>query len=36
MAKRVGSIHHPAKLVAKRIHLEISDPEQKYHIFVAK
>ncbi len=36
LAKRVGSIHHPAKLVAKRIHLEISDPEQKYHIFVAK
>ncbi len=36
LVKRVGSIHHPAKLVAKRIHLEISDPEQKYHIFVAK
>jgi putative nucleotide binding protein len=36
ITKRVGSIHHPAKLVAKRIHLEISDPDQKYHIFVAK
>lgn len=36
LVKRVGSIHHPVKLVSKRIHVELSDPDQKYHIFVAK
>lgn len=36
IAKRVGSIHHPAKLISKRILLELSDPDQKYHVFVAK
>lgn len=33
--ERVG-IKHPEKLISKRIELELSDPEQKYHIFVAK
>lgn len=34
--KRVPSIHNPEKLIIKRIELEISDPSQKYHIFVAR
>lgn len=33
---RVSTIHHPEKLLAKRIELELSDPHQKYHIFVAR
>jgi len=36
IAKRVPQLHHPEKLIAKRIELELSDPEQKYRIFVAK
>lgn len=33
---RVSTLHHPDKLLAKRIELELSDPHQKYHIFVAR
>lgn len=33
---RVSSVHHPDKLIAKRIELELAEAEQKYHIFVAK
>ncbi len=33
---RVGTLHHPEKHLAKRIELELSDPHQKYHIFVAR
>jgi len=33
---RVSSVHHPEKLVAKRIEMEISDPTQKYRLFVAR
>lgn len=33
---RVPSIHHPEKLVAKRIEMEVSDPTQKYRLFVAR
>jgi putative nucleotide binding protein len=34
--KRVPSIHHPEKIVARRIEMEISDPTQKYRLFVAR
>ena len=30
---RVPSVHHPEKLIANRIELELTDPKQKYHIF---
>ena len=33
---RVASVHHPEKLIAKRIEMEISDPTQKYRLFVAR
>ena len=33
---RVTAIRHPEKLVAKRIEMELSDPSQKYHLFVAR
>ncbi len=36
LEERVSSIHHPEKLVAKRIELEIVEPNQKYHLFVAR
>ena len=36
LAKRVPTIHHPKKLIANRIEDELSDPGQKYHIFVAR
>jgi putative nucleotide binding protein len=36
MAKRVTSVKHPEKLIAKRIEIELSDPGQKYHLFVAR
>ncbi len=36
MAKRVPSVKHPEKLIAKRIETELSDPAQKYHLFVAR
>ena len=34
--ERVGSLHQPDKLICKRIELELSDTNQKYHIFVTK
>jgi len=36
IAKRVSMVHHPEKLVAKRIEMEIADPTQKYHLFAAR
>jgi putative nucleotide binding protein len=36
VTKRITSLHHPEKLVARRIELELSDPQQKYHLFAAK
>jgi putative nucleotide binding protein len=36
LLKRLPSVHHPEKLVARRIELELSDPQQKYHLFAAK
>src|SRR3990172_5301591 len=35
ITERIPQIHHPEKLIAKRIEQEIADPSQKYHIFVA-
>lgn len=34
--KRIMTLHHPAKIVAKRIVDELSNHEQKYRLFVAK
>jgi len=31
-----SGVRHPDKLIAKRIETEISDPHQKYHLFVTK
>jgi putative nucleotide binding protein len=36
IARRASGVHHPEKLVAKRIEQELSDPGQKYHLFVAR
>lgn len=36
IAERVPALKHPEKLIAKRIEIELSDPSQKYHLFVAK
>lgn len=36
IAERISSMHKPEKLIAKRIELEISNPDEKYHIFVAR
>ncbi len=36
IAERVGTIHNPEKLIIKRIELELANPEEKYHLFVAK
>jgi putative nucleotide binding protein len=36
LSKRVPAIKHPEKLIAKRIEDELSDPAQKYHIFVSR
>jgi putative nucleotide binding protein len=36
LEQRVPSLHHPERLVAKRIEMEISDPTQKYRLFVAR
>ena len=33
---RVGTLHQPSKLICKRIELELSDTNQKYHIFVTR
>ena len=36
LAKRVTMVHHPEKLVAKRVEMEVADPTQKYHLFAAR
>jgi putative nucleotide binding protein len=36
IAHRVSSFKHPEKVIAKRIEMELADPTQKYHIFVAR
>ncbi len=36
LEERVSSLHKPDVLIARRIENELSDPEQKYHIFVAR
>ena len=36
LEERVSTLHHPEKLLAKRIELELSDAHQKYHIFVSR
>ena len=36
LAARVAMVHHPEKLVAKRIEMEIADMTQKYHLFAAR
>ncbi len=36
LAQRVPTLHHPDRLIARRIDVELSDPSQKYHIFVAR
>ncbi len=36
IAKRIPSLHRPEKHIARRIELELSDSQQKYHLFVAK
>jgi putative nucleotide binding protein len=36
MAGKVSAVHQPEKLICKRILLELSDPTQKYHLFVMK
>ena len=36
ISQRVGALHQPDKLICKRIELELSDPTQKYHLFVTR
>ncbi len=36
LSGRVPTLHHPDKLIVKRIETELADPSQKYHIFVAR
>lgn len=36
LEEKVSSLHHPEKLIAKRVELELTDSSQKYHIFVAR
>lgn len=36
LERRVPPVHHPDKLIVKRIEEELSDPGQKYHLFVAR
>ncbi len=33
ITQRVPSLHHPEKLLAKRIEAELTDPTERYHIF---
>ncbi|HDO19487.1 MAG TPA: DUF655 domain-containing protein [Thermoplasmatales archaeon] len=33
IANRVPFLKHPEKIIAKRIEIELTDPNQKYHIF---
>jgi len=34
--ERVASLHKPDVLISRRIETELSDPDQKYHLFVAR
>lgn len=36
LARRVPTLHHPEKIVSKRIEMEIANPSEKYHLFVAR
>jgi len=36
ISERVPAVKHPEKLITKRIELELSDPRQKYRIFVSR
>ncbi len=36
LAARVTTIRHPEKLLSKRIEMEIANPGEKYHLFVAR
>jgi putative nucleotide binding protein len=36
LAKRIPMVHHPEKLIAKRIEQEIENPGEKYHLFAAR
>lgn len=36
ITKRVPAIKSPSKLIARRIEEELSDPTQKYHLFISK
>jgi len=36
LEERVPQIHNPKKLIINRIMVELSDPQQKYHLFTAK
>jgi len=36
LARRVPSLHHPEKVVGRRIEMEIANPTEKYHLFVAR
>ena len=36
LEERVTSLHKPDQLIARRIEDELSDPDQKYHLFVAR
>ncbi len=36
MEERVPTLHHPEKTVAKRIEIELKDPNEKFHLFVRK
>ena len=36
LADRVGALHQPEKILAKRIEMEIADTSQKYKIFVGR
>lgn len=36
ISERISSIHKPDKLICKRVIMELSNPDEKYHIFVAR
>lgn len=36
IAKRVAMVHHPEKLVARRVEQELANPGEKYHLFAAR
>ena len=36
LVERVTTLHNPEKTIAKRVEMELSNPEEKYHLFVAK